>query len=422
MPLPNAHLSAPPKILLLTDADVWAGTERHMLDLALALRGCGQSVAIAAPQISVLQEKCAQNGLEFVAIEKNGLFDRAAIRELQRLLKSQNFGVIHAHNGRTQLSAALACALTRRGKAVFTQHFISPSHSQMSGPKAGLYALVHAVIGQRTHRIVAISEAVKAAYLERSPRFENKTIVVPNGIDDPQKTPLEDATIVRKRHAVAPDAPFVACAARLEIEKEIHVLIAAFERVLEGWPAAQLRIAGTGELRDELENLIRQKNLEKNVRLVGFLDDVFSFFAAADAVALPAPAEPFGLVFLEAMALEKPLVACSGGAAPEIIVEGQTGFLVPPSDSAAMVRAIEKLLQNPANARQMGLAGRARFLKFYTREHMARATLEVYRSVASRLPEAALPEAALPEAALPETAPLENEARREIEIKAEASA
>src|SRR4051812_4058273 len=117
-----------PKVLLFTDADVFAGTERHMLDLAQGLRDEGVKVTIACPKPAILADYAVAHGFPVLTIQKGGLIDWPAIRILRRLLKSGHIDVVHAHNGRTALSAALAVHLARQGRCVQTQHFLEPGH------------------------------------------------------------------------------------------------------------------------------------------------------------------------------------------------------------------------------------------------------------------------------------------------------
>src|SRR3712207_3484298 len=111
------------RVALFTDADVFAGTERHMLDLASGLRSQGVDVSIACPKPAPLFDKATANGIPVVAIQKRGLVDWAAIRILRRLLRSGQIDIVHAHNGRTALASAIAISLARRGRCIATQHF-----------------------------------------------------------------------------------------------------------------------------------------------------------------------------------------------------------------------------------------------------------------------------------------------------------
>jgi glycosyltransferase involved in cell wall biosynthesis len=100
--------------------------------------------------------------------------------------------------------------------------------------------------------------------------------------------------------------------------------------------------------------------------------------AAADLVVLPAKAEPFGLVLLEAMALGKAVIATDAGGPRDIVVDGETGRLVAPSDSAALAAAMHELLADPDRCRAMGDAGRRRFERQFTAARMASDTAAVY--------------------------------------------
>ena len=369
------------KILLLNDTQNWAGTESHILDLASALRANGTDAAIAAPPRSPLAARA--HAIPIVPLHISKLIDRRAIQNLVRLLKSGRADVLHAHNGRTQLHGALAVAMARRGALVWTQHFISPHHAQIGERKAELMKRVHRMVNARTHGFIAISLAVKAAMIERGEAPAERIVVVPNGIRDPRAAKLENAVTVRARYGVAPDAPLAVALCRLETEKDVATLLRAWARVASDLPAARLIIAGRGSQKDELQRQIEALNLGNSTQLIGFVEDALSLLNAADVLAHLAPAEPFGLVFLEAMGLGKPVVACQGGAAPEII-NADCGVLIVGGDDAATATALRELLSDQTRALALGQSGRARFEAHFTRERMALDTIAVYGEALKR--------------------------------------
>ena len=233
-------------VVLFTDADVFAGTESHMLELARGLREMGLHVSIACPAAGPLAQKAKGENFGFVAIEKRGLIDWAAVRTLRRLLKSNVVDVIHAHNGRTALSAALAVRLARRGRCVATQHFLEPNHASQKGPKAVITHLAHAWVNRSTHHYIAISDAVRQAMLERSTAVKNKIPTISNGIAAPDESSLKPAAKMREEIGIASDAPLIVCAARLEREKDVTSLIAAMPEVVTAHPATVCVVAGHG--------------------------------------------------------------------------------------------------------------------------------------------------------------------------------
>ena len=107
--------------------------------------------------------------------------------------------------------------------------------------------------------------------------------------------------------------------------------------------------------------------------------------AACDIFVLPAPAEPFGLVLIEAMALGKPVIAAGAGGPLEIVADGESGLLVPPHDPAAMAAAISQLLADPEKIRAMGAAGRRRFETHFTADRMARQMADIYHKIVPQI-------------------------------------
>lgn len=373
-----------PRVLLLTDADVFAGTERHFLDLAIALRDLSVDVSVACPASAPLAIRAMAAGIQFIPIAKRGAIDFAAVRTLKDLLHSERIDLIHAHNGRTHLAAAMAVARAGRGVCVATQHFLSPTRTSRRGLKAWISRRIHSYTSRRTAHIIAISQAVKNAMLTRNDFDPSRITVVPNGLQcvvEPETTlPLRDHAMLRAELGLPGDARLVFSAARLQAEKGLPDLVDAFTIVRQRFPNSICLIAGEGDLRPDLEQLIIARGLSSAVRLLGFRDDVPKLMKAADLFVLPSPAEPFGLVLLEAMAHSLPVVACNAGGPAEILVHNQSGLLVEPRNPPALAAALCALLSRPEWAAELGRAGRARFEQHYTADRMAAATIKVYES------------------------------------------
>ncbi len=159
-------------------------------------------------------------------------------------------------------------------------------------------------------------------------------------------------------------------------------LIEAAALVVRKVPDARFVIAGEGELRPALERQIKEHHLEKHVLLAGFRPDVLSLHQAFDIFVMSSITEGLGTSLLDAMAAARPIVATTTGGIPEVVVDGVTGFLVPPRDDAAMAAAIVKLLKDPDLRQRMGQAGLARARERFSAERMLKETLLVYQRVA----------------------------------------
>jgi glycosyltransferase involved in cell wall biosynthesis len=164
---------------------------------------------------------------------------------------------------------------------------------------------------------------------------------------------------------------------RLAPWKGQHVFIEAAARVRARFPEARFRIIGAalfGE--NEYERGLRESvgalGLNETVEFSGFRSDVGQAIAELDVVVhASTTGEPFGQVIIEGMATAKPVIATRGGGVPEIVVDGQTGILVPMNDAAEMARAIEWLLGDAALRDRIGLAGRARVEALFTMDRVA---------------------------------------------------
>jgi len=358
------------------DTPNFAGTERSILELSLAQREQGHHVRIACPRDSALAARARKMELQVLAVPSESAFNAPAVRLFRRLLREGSAHVLHAHNGRSALSCALAVRLARRGVCVATQHFIHPAHVGRGGVAGRVFRGVHHAVNFNTQHLIACAGASREAMLQRGDAPPEKISIIPLGISPLQATLAPDA--VRAALNVDEKAPLVVCVARLEREKDVASLVAAMKIVSRQLRDAVCVVAGEGALRGDLETSIRVAELEGTVRLLGFHDDVASLMAAADVFVLPSLEEPFGLVLLEAMALGRPVVSTRAGGPIEIVADGQTGVLVPPQSPGELAGALLKLLSDKSLREGMGREGLRRYQESFTPTRMAKQTLDLY--------------------------------------------
>ena len=379
----NSDSARPLRVTLLMDTRAWAGTESHVLTLARALRddlgddpGSAVEVTLACAPGSPLWERARAADFPTLAIARRGVWDAGTLQTLARRVRRGACDIVHAHNGRTALWAALAVKAAGRGAAVFTHHFIEPAHAQSSrsgGPAGQLKKRVHLSLARGIAGHIAISQAVAAAIRERGEVEGARLHIVPNGINAPDT--VAEAELPPELRAD------IACVARLQEEKDVPTLIRALRILKAGHPDDPPRctVAGEGDEREALQELIEAQGVEDVMHLAGFTPHVGALLRNARVSVLPSPAEPFGLAVVEAMAHRRAVVAVDAGGPREIVVPGQTGLLVPPHDPHALAQAIDELLQNPDRAAAMGEAGFEHYQNHFTAARMARQTAQVYR-------------------------------------------
>ncbi len=223
-------------------------------------------------------------------------------------------------------------------------------------------------------RIVTVSEFVRK-YLCALYRLDAEMVtVVHNGIEPP---PAPDRSGIRKLGAE--DGVVVCTVARLHPQKGIFDYVRALDHIRrKGIPVSGV-IIGDGPLRQEVADLIRE--LDVPVMIMGFQQDVYPWIRASDIFVLASHWEGFGLSIVEAMSQARPVAATRAGGIPEIVADGETGFLSGPGDHVRLAENILELIRNVPLRTKMGEAGAERFRRFFTAKAMSEKYETIYRNV-----------------------------------------
>jgi glycosyltransferase involved in cell wall biosynthesis len=244
--------------------------------------------------------------------------------------------------------------------------------------------------------LIGVSNFVVDSLVDNGYKRE-RTYAVLNAIDLPRWQFALDGRPVRATLGIPSDAPLVSCAARLFRGKGQDEVIRALPDVCREFPDVRVLIIGSDDRQamrtsftDELKALASDLGVSANVIFTGQRSDMPALMAACDVFALPSHEEPFGLVFLEAMAMKKPVVALDNGGTPEVVENGKSGLLSRPGDVPALATNLRRLLRDPALRARMGECGRQRVEARFTADRMAADTANVYASLTqSRTAEAA---------------------------------
>jgi glycosyltransferase involved in cell wall biosynthesis len=209
-----------------------------------------------------------------------------------------------------------------------------------------------------------------------------------NCIDPSRWDPGTDGSGIRREFGIAPRAPLIASVSRLFGQKGQRELLRALAIVRDEVPDVRLLIVGEDDVHvhgssftDELKVLAVRLGVEDRVVFTGRRTDIPRIMAACDVFSMPSFEEPFGLVFLEAMAMQRPVVALANGGTPEVVEHGRSGFLAAPSDVEALARHQIALLKDPELRARMGAYGRARVLDYFNPHRMARDVRDAYESI-----------------------------------------
>ena len=234
-------------------------------------------------------------------------------------------------------------------------------------------------VAHRADRVISVSEHDRQSGVEAGLLPPDRTASIPNGI---AVGPAAQGSRLTQRSA---DAAEVLIVGRLVPQKGIPVLLEAARTVLRSHPRARFTLAGDGPLRLELEAQAKRLGISQQVRFLGTVRDTPELLARCDLFVLPSLWEGMPLSLLEAMAAGRPAVATAVSGSAELILDEETGLLVPPGDAAALAAAMARLLEDPATAEAMGTRARDRVRREFSLERMVESTHTLYCNLLAEL-------------------------------------
>lgn len=292
------------------------------------------------------------------------------------LLRRLRPAIVHTRNLATLEMQALAWLAGVRAR-IHGEHGWDADPALMSPRHHGLRRWLRPLIGQ----YIALSGEI-ATYLETLVGVAPERISrITNGVDTQRFYPGNDRSPLPPGFA-PPDALIIGTVGRLEKVKDQPNLVHAFIRLMQIIPDARNRlrlvIVGDGSLRPDLERLLAEAHLQDQAWLAGARDDVPNLLRSLDLFVLPSRAEGISNTILEAMACGLPVVATAVGGNAELVTDGETGRLVPASNSTALAAAIRTYVEDPSLLAVHGSAGRRRVEERFSMEAMMQAYLGVY--------------------------------------------
>ena len=350
-------------ILHLNTESGFRGGERQVLLLAQGLARRGHRQLVACLEGGELQARLAQEGIATAGFRKSRLMGihspmlRAWVRRVAR-----DFGpeIVHAHTGNAH--ALAAGAIRGRLPLVVTRRVDFEVGARYRLP------------GQH---YIAISNGVREV-LERAGVARDRIDVVYSGIDTARVTGGDGATL-RKAWLGDDAGPLVGFVGALVDHKAPWILAQAAAMVRARFPGARIVLVGDGEERARIES-IRALHPHAIV-LAGWRDDVADCYAAFDLFAMPSKLEGLCTSLVDALAARVPCVASAVGGIPDVVVDGETGVLVPPENPHALTDALASLWQDAPRRARFADAGQRRVAEHFTADAMVEGTERVYRKV-----------------------------------------
>ncbi|MDP9258900.1 MAG: glycosyltransferase, partial [Actinomycetota bacterium] len=360
------------EVVCFTDSEGFGGAERALLMLLDGLDARNWRATLChhpAPGVEPLVAQARQLGISTWSVPPlpHGLLGMLRIPSFARALRERRPAVFHAHlTWPLGAKNGLLAALAARVPAVLVTVQL-----YMDVPVTRGMLLQQRLIGAGVDRFLPVSRhnARRLEALLHWPR--RKMEVVHNAIDPaPFARPPDPAL----RRALADERPLVLVVARLDPQKGHRHLLAAAAEV----PDAIFALAGDGPERLALEELADRLGIRDRVRFLGERSDVADLLAACDVFVLPSLYEGLPISVLEAMAADRPVLATAIGGTNEVVIDGESGLLVPPAKPEAMAAALRRLLDDPALRSRLAAAGLARVTTEFSASQMVRRVTELY--------------------------------------------
>ena len=359
-----------------------SGSENHLLALASHLDRNRYRLTFCllverGPDLSAYVVALEAVGVEVVRFPIRADLDPLLLWRLARFLHAAKPDIVHTHLIHGDLYGTLAARLA--GVPVV----VSTKHNDDAFRRSRFYAWLSRQVARRQDRIIAISNHLARFAVEVEGLDADRITTIHYGLDGAAfRARVRDVAGVRAEFDIPAAAPLAGVVARLDPQKGHAYLLRAWRQVSAALPEARLLVVGDGPLRGELQRQAGDLGLEGSVIFTGRRKDVPRIMAALDVVTLPSLWEGFGLVLLEAMAVARPIIASRVSAIPEVVMDGETGLLVPPRDVNALAAALIELLRDHQQAAEMGRRGQERLEQEFTVERMVAQTEAVYEQEA----------------------------------------
>jgi glycosyltransferase involved in cell wall biosynthesis len=368
------------RILLLSTSMGMGGADSQLLSAARVMIARGHDVIIISmTPLGPMGLQARTLGIRTESLHmRRGVPDPRGLVRLARLVRAWRPDVVHSHMVHANLFAR-ALRLIAPVPAL-----VSTIHNVYEGGRLRMaaYRLTNGLVDHMT----IVSQAAADRFVGEGIVPERLLTVIPNGVDTEQIAQVPVGTRELLRRSLGIEDRFVWLAVgRFEIAKDYPNMLRAFVRVREQQPLAILLLVGRGSLQEKTEALARELGLAGVVRFLGVRHDIPLVMNAADAYVMSSAWEGMPMVLLEAAAAGLPIVATAVGGNREVVLDGESGFLVPPRDQEALGSAMVRLGRLPeVRRRSLGRRGQEHIRSHYGLSRVAERWEEIYRDVLIR--------------------------------------
>jgi len=363
-------------VLQMIDGLNVGGAEMLLRELAPGLQRRGYRVSVAYSTPGPLAADLQAQGLPLTRLPRLARVDPLLLGRMVRLMRQDPPPILHTHLFKSDFHGRPAARLAGVPVVISTLHNSDP------WARKPILGALYAANARLADRLIAVSNEVRAYYLEHTHIRPEQVITVDNGVDTRRFAGQEAAgQQVRSALGLASRAVVFGAIGRMKPQKDHASFLQAAAMIYRQLPQARFLLIGDGPLRGELEAQARQLGLGEAVIFTGLRSDIPALLAAMDVLVFSSRWEGLPVTLLEGMAAARPVVATAVDGIRTVSIPGETALLVPPDDPQALAQACLRLGSDLHLARRMGQAGRARVIEHYSIDAMIDRVAQVYSSL-----------------------------------------
>ena len=325
----------------IISGDLWAGAESQVFSLLRKLSEYKElKIIVILFNSGILADKIKLNKIKNYVIDEKKNSAIRVIYKIQRIMRKEKIQIIHTHGYKETFFAGIISMFNRNNLLIRTHH---GKGIIGSGFKHYFIEKINAKL--LCKNLIAVSNDLKKFLLQRN-LGRNSIKVIHNGIYEKDIKLKKDKKLIRKELNIPDVGIIFGTLGRLVSVKGHKYLLEGAKKVIAKYPQAYFIIAGNGELMNIHLDWINRECLGNNIKFIGFRDDPYDILNSFDIFVLTSLHEGIPMVLLEAMFLEKPIIATKVGGIPEIISDGENGILIPSKNSDAFADACLSFIEN----------------------------------------------------------------------------
>ena len=363
-------------ILLCIDHLDPGGAQRQIIELAKRLPSSEFAITVCNldQKKAMLKKEIEEMDITVKLLSQHGFFDLKTLIKLYNFIKKNNFDIVHTYLFTADTYGRI-CAILARTPVVIA------SMRSVDNWKNLLHKITDRILAIGTDKIIVNAKEIQR-FLQKVEKISSKKIrVIYNGIDENLFGLKVNSEKIRKDLGLRNGDLLVGIFARNDPVKDHKTFFQASKIILNNFSNITFLAMGYGMTNASMKEIVRKLSIEDYVILMDHSTEYLSYLGSVDISVISSLTEGCSNVILESMALKKPVVATEVGGNPELIVNGKTGYLVPPKRADKLSSAIIKLLDDPLKREEMGNEGFVRAKNKFSMEQMIKQTDQLYRAL-----------------------------------------